>query len=108
MEQRSAVLDRVNASIADPGDSALLPRDATATTGGLAVVGVGLLDNITANRAQLTIVALILVAAFLVLRYRDLVRGLLTMIPVCLAVLAFAFPPERRRWATAPRRWRGT
>jgi len=86
LEQRSAVLDRVNASIADPGDSALLPRDATATTGGLAVVGVGLLDNITANRAQLTIVALILVAAFLVLRYRDLVRGLLTMIPVCLAV----------------------
>ncbi|MDO8391703.1 MAG: MMPL family transporter [Actinomycetota bacterium] len=86
LEERSAVLDRVNASIADPGDAALLPRAATATTGGLAVVGVGLLDNITANRAQLTIVALLLVAAFLVLRYRDLVRGLLTMVPVCLAV----------------------
>ena len=60
--------------------------NATATTGGLAVVGVGLLENITANRAELTIVALLLVAAFLVLRYRDLARGLLTMIPVLLAV----------------------
>lgn len=86
LEQRSVVLDRVNATIADPGDAALLPKGAKATTGGLAVVGVGLLDNITANRAQLTIVALLLVAAFLILRYRDLVRGLLTMVPVCLAV----------------------
>ena len=86
LELRSLVLDRVNAAIADPGDRALLPKGATATTGGLAVVGVGLLENITANRAQLTIVALLLVAAFLVLRYRDLARGMLTMIPVCLAV----------------------
>ena len=46
----------------DPGDGALLPAQASATTGGLAVVGVGLLENITANRAQLTIVALLLVA----------------------------------------------
>ena len=86
LEVRSVVLDRVNAAIADPGERALLPKDAKATTGGLAVVGVGLLENITANRAQLTIVALLLVAAFLVLRYRDLARGLLTMVPVCLAV----------------------
>ena len=86
LEVRSTVIDKVNATIADPGGQALLPKDAQATTGGLAVVGVGLLDNITANRAQLTIVALLLVAAFLILRYRDLVRGLLTMVPVCLAV----------------------
>ena len=52
----------------------------------LAVVGVGLLENITANRAQLTIVALLLVGAFVVLRYRDLARGLLTMVPVLIAV----------------------
>jgi hydrophobe/amphiphile efflux-3 (HAE3) family protein len=86
LEERAAVLDRVDAMIADPGEGALLPRNATVTSGGLAVVGVGLLENITANRAQLTIVALLLVAAFLVLRYRDLARGLLTMVPVCLAV----------------------
>lgn len=86
LETRSVVIDRVDAAIADPGDRALLPKDATATTGGLAVVGVGLLENITANRAELTLVAVILVAAFLILRYRDLARGLLTMVPVCLAV----------------------
>ena len=46
----------------------------------------GLLENITANRAELTIAALLLVGAFVVLRSRDLARGLLTMIPVLLAV----------------------
>ena len=86
LETRSVVLKNVEAAIADPGDKALLPAGASATPGGLAVVGVGLLENITANRAQLTIVALLLVGAFIVLRYRDLARGLLTMIPVLLAV----------------------
>ena len=86
LEQRAVVLDNVNSSIADPGDNAPLPAQTSATTGGLAVVGVGLLENITANRAQLTIVALLLVGAFVVLRYRDLARGLLTMIPVLVAV----------------------
>ena len=90
LEQRAVVLDRVEAAIADPGDGAVLPASASATTGGLAVVGVGLLENITANRAELTIVALVLVAAFLMLRYRDVVRGLLTMVPVLLAVGASA------------------
>ncbi|HZX55507.1 MAG TPA: MMPL family transporter, partial [Ilumatobacteraceae bacterium] len=86
LQQRAVVLDNVHASIADPGDAAPLPAQASATTGGLAVVGVGLLENITANRAALTIVALLLVGAFVVLRYRDLARGLLTMIPVLVAV----------------------
>jgi hydrophobe/amphiphile efflux-3 (HAE3) family protein len=86
LEQRSEVLEKMRLAIADPGDGALLPAQASATTGGLAVVGVGLLKNITANRAQLTIVALLLVGAFVVLRYRDLARGLLTMIPVLVAV----------------------
>jgi uncharacterized protein len=87
LEDRSDVVDDVEARIAVPADGdALLPAGAQATTGGLAVVGVGLLDNISANRAQLTIVALLLVGAFIVLRYRDLARGLLTMVPVLLAV----------------------
>ena len=86
LEERSVVLDRMHTAIADPGNGGLLPAKASATTGGLAVVGVGLLENITANRAQLTIVALLLVGAFVVLRYRDLARGLLTMIPVLVAV----------------------
>ncbi len=87
LEERSVVLRNVESAIVDPGDdSALLPQKATATTGGLAVVGVGLLENITANRAELTIVAVLLVGAFIILRYRDLARGLITMIPVLLAV----------------------
>jgi uncharacterized protein len=86
LEQRAVVLDKMRAAINDPGDGGLLPLQASATTGGLAVVGVGLLENITANRAQLTIVALLLVGAFVVLRYRDLARGMLTMIPVLVAV----------------------
>jgi hypothetical protein len=86
LEQRADVLDRMHLAIASPDDGALLPAQASATTGGLAVVGVGLLENITANRAELTIVALLLVGAFVVLRYRDLARGLLTMIPVLVAV----------------------
>jgi predicted RND superfamily exporter protein len=86
LEQRSVVLDSVHDAIADPGAGALLPAHASATTGGLAVVGVGLLENITANRAQLTIAALLLVGAFVIVRYRDLARGLLTMIPVLIAV----------------------
>lgn len=86
LEERSAVLDRVETAIATPRDGALLPATAQATTGGLAVVGVGLLENITANRAELTIVALLLVGGFISLLYRDLARGLLTMVPVLLAV----------------------
>jgi preprotein translocase subunit SecF len=86
LEERAVVLANVESAIANPGDNALLPIDATATTGGLAVVGVSLLENITANRAELTIVAILLVAAFIILRYRDLARGLLTMVPVLLAV----------------------
>ncbi|MFZ4719285.1 MAG: efflux RND transporter permease subunit [Ilumatobacteraceae bacterium] len=86
LEQRSVVLDNVRSAIASPATDAKLPQGAIATTGGLAVVGVGLLENITANRAELTIVALLLVAAFVIIRYRDLARGLITMIPVLLAV----------------------
>lgn len=86
LEERSVVIDQVQAAIDEPGDGAPLPAQSTATTGGLAVVGVGLLENITANRAALTIAALLLVGAFVVLRSRDLARGLLTMIPVLLAV----------------------
>ena len=83
LEQRADVLDSMQSrDRIDPATAPLLPARRSATTGGLAVVGVGLLENITANRAQLTIVALLLVAAFVVLRYRDLARGLLTMIPV--------------------------
>jgi hydrophobe/amphiphile efflux-3 (HAE3) family protein len=90
LERRADVLDRIHAAVADPGSDALLPAAASATTGGLAVVGVGLLENITAGRAALTIVAILLVGAFVILRSGDVIRGLLTLIPVLLAVGASA------------------
>ncbi len=91
LEERAKVVKALERDIADPaGDAAVLPARSQATAGGLAVVGVGLLENITANRAELTIVALLLVGAFVILRYRDLGRGLITMVPVLLAVGASA------------------
>ena len=57
-----------------------------AVPSGLAVVGVGLLDNLSANRAILTYLGLALVGLWLLLRFRSLARALLTMVPIGLAV----------------------
>ena len=57
-----------------------------AVPSGLAVVGVGLLENLSANRAILTYLGLVVVGLWLLLRYRSLSRALLAMVPVALAV----------------------
>ena len=57
-----------------------------ATPAGLATVGIGLLENLSANRANLTYLALSLAGLWLVLRFRSLSRGLLALVPVLLAV----------------------
>ena len=57
-----------------------------ATPAGLATVGIGLLENLSANRANLTYLALALAALFLVLRFRSLVRATLALVPVLIAV----------------------
>jgi predicted RND superfamily exporter protein len=62
----------------------------------LAVVGVGLLDNLEANRILLTYLAILFVFAFLVVRLRSVVRALLSLVPVLIAVgaaslIAYAF-----------------
>jgi uncharacterized protein len=62
------------------------PPGTTATPSGLAVVGVGLLENVTANRALLTYAALIFVVLWLLARYRSLVRMLMALVPVLMAV----------------------
>jgi hydrophobe/amphiphile efflux-3 (HAE3) family protein len=75
-----------------PADSILLvdlPEDqdpVRATPAGLATVGIGLLENLSANRANLTYLALSLAGLFLVLRFRSLSRALLALVPVMLAV----------------------
>ena len=57
-----------------------------ATPAGLATVGIGLLENLSANRAALTYLALSLAGLFLMLRFRSLGRALLALVPVFLAV----------------------
>jgi len=57
-----------------------------AVPAGLAVVGVGLLENLSANRAVLTYLALVVAGLWLLLRHRSLPRALLAMTPVLLAV----------------------
>jgi hypothetical protein len=62
------------------------PDTLTATPSGLAVVGVGLLDNLEANRILLTYLAILFVFLFLSVRLRSVVRSLLSLVPVLIAV----------------------
>ncbi|MGK2947463.1 MAG: efflux RND transporter permease subunit [Acidimicrobiales bacterium] len=70
----------------DIRDTVSPPEGVSATPSGLAVVGVGLLENLEANRTLLTYVALGAVFLFLTLRLKSLIRGLLCMIPVLMGV----------------------
>jgi hydrophobe/amphiphile efflux-3 (HAE3) family protein len=62
------------------------PANVSATPSGLAVVGVGLLDNLEANRILLTYLAILFVFLFLSVRLRSIVRALLSLVPVLIAV----------------------
>lgn len=99
LEERAVLVERLeddlNDRIADldlPQDSVLLTDleegepPIRATPSGLAVVGVGLLENLSANRAILTYLGLALVGLWLLVRHRSPARALLTMIPIGLAV----------------------
>jgi uncharacterized protein len=61
-----------------------------AVPAGLATVGIGLLENLEANRAALTYLALGLAGLYLVLRTRSLGRAVLALVPVFLAIGAGA------------------
>ncbi len=62
------------------------PEGITATPSGLAVVGVGLLENLESNRIILTYLSIIFVGLFLAFRLRSIVRSLLSLVPVLIAV----------------------
>ncbi len=62
------------------------PPGIRATPSGLAVVGVGLLDNLEANRVELTYLAILFVFLFLAFRLRSVIRSLLSLVPVLIAV----------------------
>jgi hydrophobe/amphiphile efflux-3 (HAE3) family protein len=78
------IRDELESGTLDDGDP--IPGDVQATPSGLAVVGVGLLENIESNRILLTYLAILFVFAYLVLRLRSFVRALLSMVPVLTAV----------------------
>src|ERR671911_466258 len=78
------IRDELQSGTLEDGDP--IPQSVRATPSGLAVVGVGLLENIEANRILLTYLAIAFVFAYLVVRLRSFVRALLSMVPVLTAV----------------------
>ncbi|HYO18708.1 MAG TPA: MMPL family transporter, partial [Dermatophilaceae bacterium] len=78
LEQRATVVNAIRAE-ADP------PEGTKLTPSGLAVVGVGLLENLEANLVQLTWLAVGLVFLFLLVRLHSFTRALLSMVPVLVA-----------------------
>jgi hydrophobe/amphiphile efflux-3 (HAE3) family protein len=79
LEQRAVVVDDIR-------DTVHPPAGVRATPSGLAVVGVGLLENLEANRVVLTYLAIAFVFLFLAVRLRSVVRALLSLVPVLIAV----------------------
>jgi hydrophobe/amphiphile efflux-3 (HAE3) family protein len=82
LEERSVLVDDINKYVDDHPP----PGGLNVTPSGLAVVGVGLLNNLEANRILLTYLAIAFVGIFLALRLRSLVRSLLSLVPVLIAV----------------------
>ena len=89
LERRAAVVREIRSTV-EP------PPGVSATPSGLAVVGVGLLDNLEANRVLLTYLSILFVFLFLSVRLRSVIRSLLSLVPVLIAVgtaslVAYAF-----------------
>lgn len=63
-----------------------VPPGLSLTPSGLAVVGVGLLENLESNRVLLTYLSITFVALYLAIRLRSVIRSLLSLIPVLIAV----------------------
>jgi hydrophobe/amphiphile efflux-3 (HAE3) family protein len=79
LEARKVIVNDIRAN-AGP------PAGIQATPSGLAVVGVGLLENLTSNRTLLTYYAILFVGLFLAVRLKSVIRSLLSLVPVLIAV----------------------
>ena len=62
------------------------PIGLTEAPGGIAIVGIGLLENLNSSRAILTYLSVLLVGIFLTIRLRSLIRSVLSLVPVIIAV----------------------
>ena len=88
LDERAVYVNEIRDEL-DAGETAggvVIPEGVRATPSGLAVVGVGLLENIEANRILLTYLAVAFVFLFLAVRLHSIVRALLSMVPVLIAV----------------------
>jgi len=79
LEERAPIVREVRDSVKPPDGFHSAPA-------GLAVIGVGLLDNLEANRILLTYLSILFVFLFLAVRLRSVVRSLLSLVPVLIAV----------------------
>ncbi len=79
LDARATVVREIRATVHPPAG-------VRATPSGLAVVGVGLLDNLNANRVILTYISILFVFLFLSVRLRSIIRALLSLVPVLIAV----------------------
>ena len=98
LDHRAVYVNEIRDDLASGsgGGDVTVPPGISATPSGLAVVGVGLLENIESNRILLTYLAVAFVFAFLTVRLRSVVRALLSMVPVLIAtgaasLVAWAF-----------------
>ncbi|KPM52923.1 RND transporter [Frankia sp. R43] len=79
LEERAVVVNDIR-------DTVTPPEGIRATPSGLAVVGTGLLENFEKNRVELTYFALIGVFIILLLRHLNIVRAVVSVVPVLIAV----------------------
>ncbi len=83
---RTDTLDQLAPVVKDLQGGINPPPGITVAPGGIATVGVGLIQNLEKSRVQLTYLAILFVGAFLTLRLRSLIRALLSLVPVLVAV----------------------
>ncbi|MCU1496739.1 MAG: hypothetical protein JWM47_692 [Acidimicrobiales bacterium] len=97
LDSRAVMIEDMREKVAEEGaEGNVPPSGVNATPSGLAVVGVGLLENLESNRVELTYLSIFFVFAFLAVRLKSLVRSLLSLVPVLIAVgasslVAYAF-----------------
>ncbi|MGD0379959.1 MAG: MMPL family transporter [Acidimicrobiales bacterium] len=83
---RTDTLDQLAPVVKDLEGGINAPPGISVAPGGIATVGVGLIQNLEASRIKLTYLAILFVGAFLTLRLRSLIRALLSLVPVLVAV----------------------
>ncbi|HTZ08795.1 MAG TPA: MMPL family transporter, partial [Acidimicrobiales bacterium] len=83
---RTDTLDNLAPVVKDLQGGINPPSFITVHPGGIATVGVGLIQNLEKSRIQLTYLALLFVGLFLTARLRSLIRALLSLVPVLVAV----------------------